>query len=69
LNDARFLEDTYGQFRDAFDAIPYVSKAGIASLLASGAKKDAKIRQLRYEDVPDLRLCAEPEKKGSLRNW
>jgi len=67
LNDADVLEDTYNQFRDAFDAIPYVSKAGIASLLASTGEKDAKIRQLRYEDVADMRFVAEAEKEGFFK--
>ena len=67
LNDADILEDTYGQFRDAFDSIPYVSKAGIASLLASAGEKDAKIRQLRYEDVADMRFVAEAEKEGFFK--
>jgi ABC-type nitrate/sulfonate/bicarbonate transport system substrate-binding protein len=67
LNDADILEDTYGQFRDAFDAIPYVSKAGIASLLASAGEKDAKIRQLKYEDVADMRFVAEAEKEGFFK--
>jgi NitT/TauT family transport system substrate-binding protein len=67
LNDADILEDTYGQFRDAFDAIPYVSKAGIASLLASTGEKDAKIRQLKYEDVADMRFVAEAEKEGFFK--
>jgi NitT/TauT family transport system substrate-binding protein len=67
LNDADILEDTYGQFRDAFDAIPYVSKAGIASLLASTGEKDAKIRQLKYDDVADMRFVAEAEKEGFFK--
>ena len=67
LNDADVLEDTYNQFRDAFDAIPYVSKAGIASLLASTGEKDAKIRQLKYEDVADMRFVAEAEKEGFFK--
>ena len=67
LNDADILEDTYGQFRDAFDAIPYVSKAGITSLLASAGEKDAKIRQLKYEDVADMRFVSEAEKEGFFK--
>ena len=67
LNDADILEDTYGQFRDAFDAIPYVSKAGITSLLAGAGEKDAKIRQLKYEDVADMRFVAEAEKEGFFK--
>ena len=67
LNDAEILEDTYNQFRDAFDSIPYVSKAGIASLLASMGDKDVKIRQLKFEDLADMRFVAEVEKEGFFK--
>jgi len=67
LNDPEVLEDTYNQFRDAFDALPYVSRAGIASLLASLGEKDPKIRQLKYEDVADMRFVAEAEREGFFR--
>jgi len=67
LNDAEILEDTYNQFRDAFDPIPYVSRAGIASLLAGMGEKDSKIRQIRYEDVADMRFVAEAEKEGVFK--
>jgi len=67
LNDAEILEDTYNQFRAAFDPIPYVSRAGIASLLASMGEKDSKIRQMKYEDVADMRFVAEAEKEGVFK--
>lgn len=67
LKDAEVLEDTYNQFRDAFDPIPYVSRPGIASLLGSLGEKDAKIRQLKYEDLADMRFVAEAEKEGFFR--
>jgi len=67
MNEPEILEDTYNQFRDAFDAVPYVSRTGIASLLAGMAEKDPKIRQLRYEDVADMRFVAEAEKAGFFR--
>jgi NitT/TauT family transport system substrate-binding protein len=67
LKDAEILEDTYNQFRDAFDAIPYVSRAGIASLLASMGEQDPKIHQIKYEDVADMRFVAEAEKEGVFK--
>lgn len=67
LKDAEILEDTYNQFRDAFDAIPYVSRAGIASLLASMGEKDPKIHQIKYEDLADMRFVAEAEKEGVFK--
>ena len=67
LKDSDILEDTYIQFRDAFDAIPYVSRTGIQSLIASLGEKDAKIRQLKYEDVADMRFVAELEREGFFK--
>ena len=67
LKESEILEDTYVQFRDAFDAIPYVSRTGIQSLIASLGEKDAKIRQLRYEDVADMRFVAELEREGFFK--
>lgn len=67
LTDAEILDDTYTQFRDAFDAIPYVSRVGINTLLASLGEKDPKIRALKYEDVADMRFVAEVEKEGFFK--
>jgi ABC-type nitrate/sulfonate/bicarbonate transport system substrate-binding protein len=67
LNDSDILDDTYVQFRDAFDAIPYVSKAGIQTLIASLGEKDAKIRPLKYEDVAEMRFVAELEREGFFK--
>ena len=67
LQDVDILDDTYNQFRDAFDTIPYVSRAGIESLISSLGEKDARIRQLKYEDVADMRFVAEVEKDGFFK--
>lgn len=67
LTDVEVLEDTYNQFSAAFDFIPYVSRPGINSLIASLGEKDAKIRQLKYEDVADMRFVAELEKEGFFK--
>jgi ABC-type nitrate/sulfonate/bicarbonate transport system substrate-binding protein len=67
LKETEILDDTYNQFRDAFDAVPYVSKAGINSLLAGLGEKDPKIRQLKFEDVADMRFVAELDKEGYFK--
>jgi NitT/TauT family transport system substrate-binding protein len=67
LKDTEILDDTYNQFRDAFDSIPYVSRNGINSLLASLGEKDPKIRQLKFEDVADMRFVAELDKEGYFK--
>jgi NitT/TauT family transport system substrate-binding protein len=65
--ESDILDDTYTQFRDAFDALPYVSRSGINALIASLGEKDAKIRALKYEDVADMRFVAEVEKEGFFK--
>jgi hypothetical protein len=41
----------------------YLSNAGIITLLPSLAAKDPKTRQLKYEDVSDMRFVAELERE------
>jgi NitT/TauT family transport system substrate-binding protein len=65
--EADILDDTYIQFRDAFDSLPYVSRSGINALIASLGEKDPKIRALKYEDVADMRFVAEVEKEGFFK--
>jgi hypothetical protein len=67
LKDAEILDDTYNQFRDAFDSVPYVSKAGINSLFAGLGEKDPKIRPLKFEDVADMRFVTELDKEGYFK--
>ncbi len=67
VNDPDILEDTYNQFRDAFDPIPYVSKAGVSSLLASMGEKNPRVRQLKLDDVMDMRFVTELDKEGYFK--
>jgi ABC-type nitrate/sulfonate/bicarbonate transport system substrate-binding protein len=69
LNDAEVLDDTYTQFSAAFDFIPYVSRAGINTLLANLGEKDVKVRSLKFEDVADMRFVAELEKEGYFKKF
>jgi ABC-type nitrate/sulfonate/bicarbonate transport system substrate-binding protein len=69
LKEIEILDDTYNQFRDAFDSIPYVSKNGINSLLATLGEKDAKVRQLKYDDVADMRFVAQLERDGFFNKF
>jgi NitT/TauT family transport system substrate-binding protein len=67
VKDQEILEDTYNQFRDAFDAVPYVSSAGVSALLASMADTDPKVRQIKVDDVMDMRFVAELDKEGYFK--
>ncbi len=67
VKEADILEDTYNQFSQAFDPIPYVSKAGMTALLASMGEKDPKVRQLKLDDIMDMRYVAEVEREGFFK--
>ena len=68
VKEADILEDTYNQFRQAFDLVPYVSRNGIHSLLNTLGEKDAKIRQMKYEDIADMRFVTELERDGFFKD-
>jgi ABC-type nitrate/sulfonate/bicarbonate transport system substrate-binding protein len=67
VKEMDILEDTYKQFSEAFDLVPYVSKPGMNSLFATMAEKEPKARQIKYEDVADMRFVAELEKEGFFK--
>ncbi len=67
VKEPEILEDTYNQFREVLDAVPYVSKEGVATLLASVAEKEPKARQLKLDDLMDMRLVAELEREGFFK--
>lgn len=67
VQEPEILEDTYSQFREYLDAVPYVSREGVATLLASTAEKEPKARQLKLEDLMDMRFVAEFEREGFFK--
>jgi ABC-type nitrate/sulfonate/bicarbonate transport system substrate-binding protein len=67
VTDADILEDTYTQFRDYLEPIPYVSKKGLGMILAEMSEKDPKARQAKAEDFTDMRFVAELEKEGLFK--
>jgi len=67
VHEPEILEDTYSQFREYLDAVPYVSREGVATLLASTAEKEPKARQLKLEDLMDMRFVAELEREGFFK--
>jgi ABC-type nitrate/sulfonate/bicarbonate transport system substrate-binding protein len=65
VTDPEVLEDTYAQFREYLEGIPYqVSRKGIATILAELAGKDPKARQAKPEDFLDTRFLEAMEKEG-----
>ena len=67
VKEPEILEDSYNQFREYLDAVPYVSREGVATLLASVGEKEPKARQMRLEDLMDMRFVAELEREGFFK--
>ena len=57
-------EDTYNQFREYLQAIPYVSGKGMQAVLADIAEKDPAAKTAKPNDFIDMRFVAELEKIG-----
>ncbi len=64
VTDPEILEDTYSQFKDSLESIPYVSRKGLETILAELAENEPKARQAKPEDFLDLRFVAHLEKEG-----
>ena len=67
VKEPDILEDSYNQFREYLDAVPYVSKEGLTTLLASIGEKEPKARQMRVEDLMEMRFVAELEREGFFK--
>ena len=65
VTDSEVLEDTYAQFREYLEGVPYqVSRKGVATILAEVAEKDPKARQAKPEDFLDTRFLTAMEREG-----
>ena len=60
-------EDTYNQFREYLQAIPYVSRKGMQAVLADIAEKDPAAKTAKPDDFIDMRFVAELEKTGASK--
>lgn len=68
VKDPDILEDTYNQFRDYLESIPYVSIRGLGTIVAELTEKEPKARQAKPEDFLDMRFVSELEKEGSFKS-
>ena len=64
VKDPEIQEDTYGQFRDYLEYPPYVSRKGIEAVIAEIADKEPAARNMKPEDLMDMRFVAELDKKA-----
>jgi ABC-type nitrate/sulfonate/bicarbonate transport system substrate-binding protein len=67
VTDPEVLEDTYSQFRDYLESVPYVSKKGAEAVLAELSEKDPKAKQVKPEDFLEARFLNTLEKEGFFK--
>ena len=67
VKEVDIQEDTYNQFRQYLQAIPYVSRKGMEAVLADIAEKDPAAKTAKPDDFIDMRFVAELEKAGFLK--
>jgi ABC-type nitrate/sulfonate/bicarbonate transport system substrate-binding protein len=67
VKEVDIQEDTYNQFREYLQAIPYVSRKGMEAVLADIAEKDPAAKTAKPDDFIDMRFVAELEKAGFLK--
>lgn len=67
VKEPDIVEDTYVQFREYLESIPYVSYAGLRTILTNLAEKEPRAREAKPEDFMDMRFVAELEKEGLFK--
>jgi ABC-type nitrate/sulfonate/bicarbonate transport system substrate-binding protein len=64
VSDPEIQEDTYSQFREYLEYPPYVSRKGMEAVLAELADKEPGAKNMKSEDLMDMRFVAELDKKA-----
>ncbi|HEX9445946.1 MAG TPA: ABC transporter substrate-binding protein [Candidatus Binatia bacterium] len=60
-------EDTYGQFREYLESVPYVSRKGMETILAEVAQTEPQAKTMKPDDFIDMRFMNELEKEGFFK--
>jgi ABC-type nitrate/sulfonate/bicarbonate transport system substrate-binding protein len=64
VTDPEIQEDTYTQFREYLEYPPYVSRKGMEAVIAEITEKEPRAKNMKPEDMMDMRFVAELEKKS-----
>lgn len=67
VKEQDILEDAYNQFQEYLQTPPYVSRKGIEAILAEVGEKEPAARQIKADDVIDMRFVTELEKEGFFK--
>jgi len=67
VKEPDILEDTFIQFREYLESVPYVSKEGLKTIVTDLGEQEPKARAAKPEDFLDMRFVAELEKEGLFK--
>lgn len=67
VKEPDILEDTFIQFREYLESIPYVSKEGLKTIVSDLGEQEPKAKAAKPEDFLDMRFVAELEKEGLFK--
>ena len=67
VKEQDILEDAYNQFQEYLQTPPYVSRKGVEAILAEVGEKEPAARQIKADDVIDMRFVTELEKEGFFK--
>jgi NitT/TauT family transport system substrate-binding protein len=67
VKEQDILEDAYNQFQEYLQTPPYVSRKGVEAILVEVGEKEPAARQMKVDDVIDMRFVTELEKEGFFK--
>ena len=67
VKEQDILEDAYNQFQDYLQTPPYVSRKGIEAILTELGDKEPAARQIKADDMIEMRFVSELEKEGFFK--
>ena len=67
VKEQDILEDAYNQFQEYLQTPPYVSRKGVEAILAEVGEREPAARQIKADDVIDMRFVTELEKEGFFK--
>jgi ABC-type nitrate/sulfonate/bicarbonate transport system substrate-binding protein len=68
IQDADILEATYAEARSHIEAVPYVSRKGLETILGELMATEPKAKQAKPEDFIDHHFVDQLEKEGFFKN-
>ncbi len=69
VKDADIQEDTYNQFSQYLEYPPYVSRKGVAAVIADVAETNPAAKSAKPDDFIEMRFVADLEKEGFFKKF